>query len=102
MIQCLGMSTLIPNSFLLKSVGKISQKLILCAWRAVYRNNRKCSALNVVFNVFFLSQVTSGFELYAVFGPLVTKPVAINSVNKLLKWVKKEEDRLFIMSSPTF
>ena len=49
-----------------------------------------------------LLQVTAGFELYAVFGPLVTKPVAINSVNKLLKWIKKEEDRLFILNSPTF
>lgn len=33
-------------------------------------------------------QVTPGFELYAVFGPLVTKPVAISSVNKLLRWIK--------------
>ncbi len=44
----------------------------------------------------------SGFELYAVFSPLVTKHVVISSVNKLLKWIKKEEDRLFILSSPNF
>jgi len=57
---------------------------------------------HVVMAVCFCLQTTSGFELYAVFGPLVTKNTAINSVNKLLKWIKKEEDRLFILNSPTF
>ncbi len=47
-------------------------------------------------------QVTSGFELYAVFSPLITKPVAITSVNKLLKWIRNEESRLFILNDPTF
>ncbi|XP_046481985.1 vacuolar fusion protein MON1 homolog [Neodiprion pinetum] len=49
-----------------------------------------------------LAWVTSGFELYLTFEPLVTKPDAINSVSKLLKWIKKEEERLFILNSPTF
>ncbi|XP_046750307.1 vacuolar fusion protein MON1 homolog A [Diprion similis] len=49
-----------------------------------------------------LAWVTSGFELYVTFEPLVTKPDAINSVSKLLKWIKKEEERLFILNSPTF
>ncbi|CAG5083423.1 Similar to Mon1a: Vacuolar fusion protein MON1 homolog A (Mus musculus) [Cotesia congregata] len=49
-----------------------------------------------------LAWVTSGFELYVTFEPLVTKPDAINAVSKLLKWIKKEEDRLFILNSPTF
>ncbi|XP_005090495.1 protein SAND [Aplysia californica] len=49
-----------------------------------------------------LGWVTQGFELYAVFGPLVTKTIAIHAVNKLLRWIKKEEDRLFILSSVTF
>ncbi|XP_062510405.1 protein SAND-like isoform X2 [Corticium candelabrum] len=49
-----------------------------------------------------LGWVTPGFELYVVFGPLVTKPVAISSVNKLLRWIKHEEDRLFILSSQTY
>ncbi len=35
----------------------------------------------------FLLQVTSGFELYATFNPLVTKPIAINAINRLLKWI---------------
>ncbi|CAB0031964.1 unnamed protein product [Trichogramma brassicae] len=49
-----------------------------------------------------LAWVTSGFELYTTFEPLVTKTDAINSIGKLLKWIKKEEERLFILSSPTF
>ncbi|XP_048739564.1 vacuolar fusion protein MON1 homolog A-like isoform X2 [Ostrea edulis] len=49
-----------------------------------------------------LGWLTQGFELYAVFGPLVTKPVAIAAINKLLRWIKKEEERLFILSSVTF
>jgi len=49
-----------------------------------------------------LFQQTSTFELYVTFEPLVSKPIAMNAVNKLLKWIKKEEDRLFILNSPTF
>ncbi|XP_059152253.1 vacuolar fusion protein MON1 homolog A-like isoform X2 [Physella acuta] len=49
-----------------------------------------------------LGWITQGFELYAVFGPLVTKISAIHAVNKLLRWIKKEEDRLFILNSVTF
>ncbi|XP_074645547.1 vacuolar fusion protein MON1 homolog A-like [Tubulanus polymorphus] len=49
-----------------------------------------------------LGWVTAGFELYTVFGPLVTKPIAIHSIEKLLKWIKREEARLFILNSPTF
>jgi hypothetical protein len=50
----------------------------------------------------WLGWLTSTFELYVTFEPLVKKSVAINAVNKLLKWIKKEEDRIFIMNSPTF
>ncbi|XP_012276007.1 vacuolar fusion protein MON1 homolog A [Orussus abietinus] len=46
--------------------------------------------------------LTAGFELYATFEPLVTKRDAIEAVSKLLKWLKKEEERLFILNPPTF
>lgn len=49
-----------------------------------------------------LAWVTKGFELYAVFEPLTDIPSAINAVSKLLKWIKKEEDKLFILNAPTF
>jgi hypothetical protein len=44
---------------------------------------------------------SSLFEVYCVFGPLVTKGNAVHSVNKLLKWIKKEEENLFITNAPT-
>ncbi|KTF85786.1 hypothetical protein cypCar_00022972 [Cyprinus carpio] len=46
--------------------------------------------------------VTSGFELYLCFSPLGTKGLAVSAVNKLLKWIRKEEDRLFILSPLTY
>ncbi|RZF41539.1 hypothetical protein LSTR_LSTR000253 [Laodelphax striatellus] len=49
-----------------------------------------------------LGWVTSGFELYVTFDPLVTKKSAINAINKLLNWMKKEEDRLFILNTSNF
>lgn len=49
-----------------------------------------------------LAQVTSGFELYLCFSPLATKASAFAAVNKLLKWIRKEEDRLFILSPLTY
>lgn len=47
-------------------------------------------------------QVTKDFELYAALEPLVTKQNAIVYINKLLRWIKSDENRLFILSSPTF
>uniref|UniRef100_A0A671MHF8 Vacuolar fusion protein MON1 homolog n=1 Tax=Sinocyclocheilus anshuiensis TaxID=1608454 RepID=A0A671MHF8_9TELE len=38
----------------------------------------------------------SKFEMYVCFTPLVTKKSAISELTKLLRWIKKEEDRLFI------
>eukprot|EP00041_Stephanoeca_diplocostata_P015202 m.288513 g.288513 ORF g.288513 m.288513 type:complete len:535 (+) comp19962_c0_seq1:277-1881(+) len=49
-----------------------------------------------------LGWVTQTFELYACFGPLVTKPAAINAVLRLIRWMKREEDGLFIPSSLVF
>uniref|UniRef100_A0A4W5JHN5 Vacuolar fusion protein MON1 homolog n=1 Tax=Hucho hucho TaxID=62062 RepID=A0A4W5JHN5_9TELE len=49
-----------------------------------------------------LAWVTSGFELYLCFSPLGTKAMAVAAVNKLLKWIRREEDRLFILSPLTY
>ncbi|XP_027021236.1 vacuolar fusion protein MON1 homolog B [Tachysurus fulvidraco] len=49
-----------------------------------------------------LAWVTTKFELYTCFSPLVTKACAINAITKLLRWVKKEEDRLFIRYPPKY
>lgn len=47
-------------------------------------------------------QVTTGYELYAVFEPTIDRNTVTTLVNTLLAWIKKEEDRLFILSAPTF
>jgi len=44
-----------------------------------------------------LAWVASGFELYAVFNPLVSKQQAISAVDRLLRWIKHREDELFMM-----
>jgi len=49
-----------------------------------------------------LGWMTQAFELYAVFSPTATKLQVITAVNKLLRWVKKEEDKHFILTAPTF
>lgn len=41
-----------------------------------------------------------GFELYAVFEPLVTKADATSAIKKIIHWIKKEENYLFIMNAP--
>lgn len=43
----------------------------------------------------------AGFELYAAFEPLVSKDMAVRAMSKLVHWIKREEDRLFIMSYAT-
>ncbi|KAM9584643.1 vacuolar fusion protein MON1 homolog B [Morphnus guianensis] len=49
-----------------------------------------------------LAWVTSKFELYGCFSPLVTKAGAIGVLTKLLRWLKKEEDWLFIRYPPPY
>lgn len=58
--------------------------------------------LTVCFSPPLLPQSTSGFELYLCFSPLATKALAMLAVTKLLKWIRKEEDRLFILNSLTY
>ncbi|XP_010146557.1 PREDICTED: vacuolar fusion protein MON1 homolog A [Eurypyga helias] len=49
-----------------------------------------------------LAWVTSAFELYICYSPLGTKAGAISAGNKLMKWIRKEEDRLFILTPQTY
>jgi len=44
--------------------------------------------------------VTSGFELFATFGPLESKPSCIKACNEILRWIKNEESSLFILNAP--
>jgi len=50
-----------------------------------------------------LAWVTANYELYATFEPLVDKKsIIIAQVNKLLKWIRKEEDKLFMTGTHIF
>ncbi|CAG9792353.1 unnamed protein product [Diatraea saccharalis] len=49
-----------------------------------------------------LAWVTNGFELYVTFDALMEKDQAIKAVDRLLRWIKREEQRIFIMNAPTF
>ncbi|CAJ0958762.1 unnamed protein product [Ranitomeya imitator] len=49
-----------------------------------------------------LAWVTEAFELYVCFSPLGSKSSAVNGVSRLLRWIRKEEEKLFILSSPTY
>jgi vacuolar fusion protein MON1 len=50
-----------------------------------------------------LAWVTSNYEFYAVFEPLVDKKsLVIAQVNKLLKYIKTNEEKLFITSNHSF
>lgn len=49
-----------------------------------------------------LAWVTTGYELFITFEPIIDKLIVIKLVNKLLSWIKKEEDQIFILNAPTF
>ena len=48
-----------------------------------------------------LGWVTSNFEIYATFSPLVTKDVAIRAINKLLDFTQRNKAKIFLNAMPT-
>ncbi|XP_060621725.2 vacuolar fusion protein MON1 homolog A isoform X2 [Anolis sagrei] len=74
-----------------------------------YLHSRAHNSSRPLHNIYYtgsnenlLAWVTSAFELYVCFSPLGTKATALSAVNKLMKWIRKEEDRLFILSPQTY
>eukprot|EP01095_Lingulamoeba_sp_RSL-Kostka_P017571 TRINITY_DN9234_c0_g1_i1.p1 TRINITY_DN9234_c0_g1~~TRINITY_DN9234_c0_g1_i1.p1 ORF type:complete len:411 (+),score=83.48 TRINITY_DN9234_c0_g1_i1:123-1355(+) len=49
-----------------------------------------------------LAWVTSGFQLYATFGPLEPLSNVIRGCNKILRWIQSEETEIFVLDSPVF
>ncbi|CDH59496.1 vacuolar fusion protein mon1 homolog a-like [Lichtheimia corymbifera JMRC:FSU:9682] len=49
-----------------------------------------------------LGWITSSFEVYVVFTPDTPKSSIISSSNQLLRWIKRNEENLFIVNSPVF
>lgn len=94
----------------LKLIYELHEKEIILAWVSQLYCLRidHCRALsmskspNEKQKSIFASQVTTGYELYVTFEPTVDKNLVITLVNKLLSWIKKEEELLFILNAPTF
>lgn len=76
--------------------------LYQCIYSRMHSQQRP---LKILFHVgkyeAILGWVTTGFEMYATFSPMISKSAAISGINKLLRWIKREEDRLFIVNSHT-
>ncbi|KAK3812041.1 MAG: MON1-like protein A-like protein [Benniella sp.] len=70
------------------------------------RMHRNARPLKVLFHAgeheTMLGWITSNFELYAAFGPFVSKKAVVQMCNKLLKWITKQEDSLLILGAPSF
>ncbi|KAJ3053009.1 Vacuolar fusion protein mon1b [Rhizophlyctis rosea] len=49
-----------------------------------------------------LSLATQQYELFAAFSPLITSSSALAAATEIQKWIKKNEDSLFISSAPVF
>ncbi|KAJ3649003.1 hypothetical protein Zmor_020779 [Zophobas morio] len=80
----------------LTNLYKRAHQLLHCSTRPLKLLFEKSS------NEAILAWDTRGFELYVVFEPLVDTNSAINSVGRLLNWIKKREEKLFHLNAPTF
>lgn len=45
---------------------------------------------------------TSGFDLYAIFSPTLKIEECLKNCNSIIRWVRKEEDNLFLLDSPVW
>lgn len=48
-----------------------------------------------------LGWMTSNFEIYATFSPLVTKDITIRAINKLLDFTQRNKLKIFLNAMPT-
>lgn len=46
--------------------------------------------------------ITSGFDLYAIFSPTLKMEECLKNCNSIIRWVRKEEDNLFLLDSPVW
>lgn len=49
-----------------------------------------------------LAWVTPMFELYCIAGPSVTRNALAQSANKVVQWVQREEERIFLIGGAVF
>lgn len=51
---------------------------------------------------YFSPQITQPFELYLSVSPALPKSAIVSAANAVMRWVKKEEARLFLRDAPVF
>ncbi|KAF9645158.1 DUF254-domain-containing protein [Thelephora ganbajun] len=49
-----------------------------------------------------LGWITQPFELYVTLSPILPKSAVIGTANAVVKWVRKEESKLFLRDAPVF
>jgi len=49
-----------------------------------------------------LAWITPMFELYCVAGPLTGRNALAQSANRVVQWVQREEERLFLIGGAVF
>jgi len=49
-----------------------------------------------------LGWITQPFELYVTLSPMLPKSAVIGAANAVVKWVRKEENKLFLRDAPVF
>lgn len=80
------------------------QRLLTMYYGVHHRVHDQSRPLKLILEVreheIVLAWTTEGYELYACFEPFISKISIIGLVNKLLRWIKREENTLFMMSSP--
>ena len=47
-------------------------------------------------------QITQPFELYIALSSLLPKTAAVGAANAVARWVKRDENRLFLRDAPVF
>jgi hypothetical protein len=82
------------------------QKRIFNMYQKLYHKlHNKSNSLKIIYiqqkYQTFLGWLTSNFEIYATFSPLVTKDIAIKAINKLLEFTDKNKLKIFLYSMPT-
>ena len=65
--------------------GSVTPQLIILVW--------------LITHVF---QITQPFELYISVSPMLPKSAVVSAANSVMRWVKKEEARLFLRDAPVF
>ncbi|KAJ3045780.1 Vacuolar fusion protein mon1b [Rhizophlyctis rosea] len=66
------------------------------------RDTQARTVFHVTASQAVLGLSTQAFDLFAAFSPLVSHAVALEAAAEIQKWVKRNDDSLFISSAPVF